>query len=71
MWLDLIDQKVAERSFDENNATLAQVLELYREVDAQAVSVWENEGRHAFLHHLNALFEYKPLWVYERRPLKF
>ncbi len=71
MWLDLIDKTVAQRSFDADKATLTQILALYREVDVQVISVWQNEGRHAFLHHLNAIFEYKPLWVYERRPLKF
>jgi len=71
MWLDLIDKTVAQQSLDVDKATLAQILELYREVDAQIINVWQNEGRHAFLHHLNAIFEYKPLWVYERRPLKF
>jgi hypothetical protein len=71
MWLDLIDRRVNARTWDENEATLAQLYQLYREVDAEVVNVWQNEGRHAFLHHLNAIFEYEPLWVYERRPLKF
>ena len=71
MWLDLIDWRIAERSFDGNTVTLEELQELYREVDAEVVNVWQNEGRHAFLHHLNAIFEYEPLWVYERRLQKF
>jgi hypothetical protein len=70
-WLDLIDRLVAARPIDIQRASLEALYELYREVDADVVGIWKNEGRHAFLHHLNAIFEYEPLWIYERRPLKF
>jgi hypothetical protein len=71
MWLDLIDKLIAERPPGKGGTTLEQTRQLYREVDAEVLRVRQNEGRHAFLHHLNAIFEYEPLWVYERRPLKF
>jgi hypothetical protein len=71
MWLDLIDKLIAERPSGKGSTTLEQTRQLYRDVDVEVLRVWQNEGRHAFLHHLNAIFEYEPLWVYERRPLKF
>jgi len=71
MWLDLVDKLIAERPSGKDSTTLEQTRQLYREVDGEVLRVWQNEGRHAFLHHLNAIFEYEPLWVYERRPLKF
>lgn len=34
-------------------------------------ALWQNEGRHAFLHHLNALFGYEPILIIEKRPMRF
>ncbi len=33
--------------------------------------MWRQEGRHAFLHHLNAVFGYQPLVIYEKKLLTF
>jgi hypothetical protein len=33
--------------------------------------LWQEEGRHAFLHHLNALFGYESLVVYEKKLMTF
>jgi hypothetical protein len=34
---------------------------LYIKVNERLISLWQNEGGHAFLHHINALFGYVPL----------
>jgi len=43
----------------------------YRETAARLDALWQEEGLHAFLHHLNALFGYAPIVVIEERRLRF
>jgi hypothetical protein len=33
--------------------------------------MWQEEGRHAFLRHLNAIFSYEELLIREKRLMKF
>ncbi len=71
MWLSLIAE-VADGLPDDNSpATMAEIQKTYRKIDETMTDLWLNEGRHAFLHHLNALFGYKPLIYYEKRFLTF
>ena len=71
MWLNLITETVADMPTSDAPLSLDEYEELYKEVNATVTSLWENNGRHAFLHHLNALFGYKPVVFYEKRMLKF
>ena len=71
MWLNLISETVADMPTPDAPLSLDEYEELYKEVNATVTSLWENNGRHAFLHHLNALFGYKPIVFYEKRMLKF
>ena len=71
MWLNLIAETVAEMPSVDTPSSLDEYEMLYKEVDATILSLWEKNGRHAYLHHLNALFGYKPLVFYERRMLNF
>lgn len=71
MWLNLITETVADMPTPDAPLSLDEYEELYKEVNATITSLWENNGRHAFLHHLNALFGYKPFVFYEKRMLKF
>jgi hypothetical protein len=43
----------------------------YRAIDASLNTLWQNEGGHALLHHLNALFGYQPVMVTTRAPMRF
>jgi hypothetical protein len=66
MWLTLIeamDQSLAVEAPGEN---LADLQALYVKIDQKITATWENEGRHAFLHHLNALFGYSAMKLYLR-----
>jgi len=59
MWLALVSQHA-----DPSPAPPAGFAEMdaaYARADAAVTAVWRDEGRHAFLHHLNALFGYEPL----------
>jgi hypothetical protein len=61
LWLGLIEEAVAEVPGD--SGELRALLERYRQADARVSSIWYKEGQHAFLHHLNAMFGYKPLLI--------
>jgi hypothetical protein len=71
-WLDLIDryseEKKPENDNPENNE-IDGLLKRYRGVNESIIRIWTREGQHAFLHHLNAVFGYQP--VYIRNMMKF
>jgi hypothetical protein len=67
LWLGLINESI-EGSPDEI-ADINLLLAKYREVDDEVTLTWRNEGQHALLHHLNAIFGYNPLFV--RKMLTF
>ena len=80
LWLSLIDQHIAsmapnrgyvfaEESFTEDD--VEALIELYQHIDEKLVATWESEGGHALLHHLNALFGYGEVAIYERRMIRF
>ena len=71
MWLNLIAETVADMPAADAPLSFDEYEEFYKEVNAAITSLWENNGRHAFLHHLNALFGYEPVTFYEKRMLKF
>ncbi len=67
LWLGLIDDAVAElpvESYAENDP-----LAIYRAADKRVSQIWFNEGQHAFLHHLSAVFGYRELLIV--KPLRF
>ena len=71
MWLDLID-RVAQQVVDQSAGQPFKTLDaFYKAVDQAITGLWQKEGNHAFLHHLNGIFGYKPLVVYERKLQKF
>ena len=61
LWLGLIEDSFQESP--EEFADTHKLLEKYREIDAQIAEIWKKEGQHALLHHLNAVFGYKPLYI--------
>jgi hypothetical protein len=77
VWLSLIDQYAASAEHSlthdslENNDDIEALLAFYRQIDEKIVTTWEEEGGHAFLHHLNALFGYGDVAIYERRMIRF
>jgi hypothetical protein len=71
MWLNLINETVADMPQAGAALTLDENEQLYKEVNAIITSLWETNGQHAFLHHLNALFAYEPIIFHEKRMLTF
>jgi len=57
MWLALVEKLARDFAQD----TLAE--KPYRQVQHQLTMLWSHNARHAFLHHLNAIYAYEPFWA--------
>lgn len=64
-WMGLIDSAVEKSG--EKPATLPETMELYRKVNETVEESWAEEGAHAYLHHMNAIFGYAPLNIGKQR----
>ena len=63
---------MAEKILEEETPKSIEEIEaFYNQINESIIELWQEEGRHALLHHLNAIFGYEPLAVYEKRFLKF
>jgi len=71
MWLDLICAFVPIEQEAQAVSGFGELEKRYSEAGDSITSLWQHEGRHAFLHHLNALFGYEPLVIIERRHMRF
>ena len=72
MWLNLIDETVNETGAEQYSAkNIKEMRIFYSQVNDEITEVWQEKGRHAYLHHLNAIFGYEPLLFYEKRLLRF
>lgn len=60
MWLLLIDQYALD-IHQPGRESVEDLIDFYKKVNTKMIVVWQDEGRHALLHHLNALFGYHPL----------
>ena len=65
-WLRLVDLQAleAQRTSVENEMeSLEQMLEFYRDVQQQVTELWRTTAAHAYMHHLNAIFAYEPIFL--------
>ena len=69
-WLSLIEQ-VGAQFEPPPRGDLAALVEHYRQVNAQVDALWQTHAQHAWLHHLNALFGYRPILLRERRLMRY
>jgi len=65
-WLSLIDELKAEQPKPgegaiSGNTEVDKLLEEYRQVDDEIAVMWQENGQHVLLHHMSALFGYKPM----------
>lgn len=68
-WLDLISQHA--EGAGKKPASIAEMRSFYREISEKVESTWKEEGGHAFLHHLNALFGYGPVNLRGKTEMRF
>jgi hypothetical protein len=66
MWLGMIDQ-VSRKIGVADRPTVEQLLDHYGKVNTQITHIWQQEGYHALLHHLNAIYGYVPMIYWEKR----
>jgi hypothetical protein len=66
MWLSLIENisEVIDGK-KQRKTSLKKMLSFYQQVNESIKILWREEGCHAMLHHLNAIFGYEPLFVRE------
>jgi len=63
-WLHLIDLEVKNSGKLTGPETVEGLTAYYKKINASVTKVWQHEGKHAFLHHLNALFGYEPVFLH-------
>ena len=66
-WLGLIIETLPPSQ--ELSEDVRQKLSAYRHAGNEITKKWRNEGQHALLHHLNAVFGYEPMLI--RKTLSF
>ena len=71
MWLNLICEMAQQTTDGEGPASMDEIEAFYGNINEFITESWQEEGRHALLHHLNAIFGYEPVVVYEKRLLTF
>lgn len=71
MWLNLISETIADMPNLYSPLSVQENEQLYEKVNVAIGALWEQEGHRAFLHHLSALFGYRPIIYYDKRMLKF
>jgi hypothetical protein len=71
LWLSLITESLGKHSSGKNPSSAPEIQALYEQVSEDITATWQQEGRHALLHHLNAIFGYEPIVVYEKRLMEF
>jgi hypothetical protein len=69
-WLSLIEQYYLKLKLDDEENLTARV-ENFKDINDKVNVLWESNGSHAFLHHLNALFGYQELYILEHRRGRF
>jgi hypothetical protein len=71
MWLNLIAQVADDDLKSDPPSSIEEMDTFYKQVNQTVTDLWQKQGRHAFMHHLNALFGYEPLIYIEKRYLTF
>lgn len=71
MWLNLVAEIADQDLKDNRPASPEEIDAFYRQVNETVTELWQNNGRHAFLHHLNAVFGYESLIYWEKRFMNF
>lgn len=61
-WLMLIHELSLQTPL-EGRSSYRLLLQYYEDINHQLTERWQNEGAHAYLHHLNAIFGYEPLKI--------
>ena len=69
-WLQLI-HAIVKRAASPKDTNVEELLARYQNTNATVNATWREQGQHAYLHHLNALFGYQPVRVRESNLKRF
>jgi hypothetical protein len=61
LWLGLIDDAIVSLGTPEID--IDSMVQQYSEANDAITAIWQQEGRHAFLHHINAIFGYEEMLI--------
>lgn len=71
MWLSLIIEISEGMPKRQKSTSLKKLLGFYQQVNETIKTLWQEQGCHSLLHHLNAIFGYEPLLVREVQLRRF
>lgn len=71
MWLSLVRDISEAFQKKRKTSSVRNMILGYKKVNESINTLWRDQGNHAFLHHLNAIFGYEPLLVREVHLKKF
>jgi hypothetical protein len=63
-WLDLI-REFREKQGPVPGGNIESTVDYYSRLNRQISDQWRKYGRHAYFHHLNGIFGYLPVYMYE------
>jgi len=63
MWLAQIDEIAKSMDSLNEDTTIPSLLESYDQINNVISTSWQEQGMHAYLHHLNAIYGYVPLKI--------
>ena len=69
-WLKLIEAVSASEPHQHDD-NFPLLLDRYQTINERVTTLWREQGQHAYLHHLNALFGYQPLVIRETNLKRF
>jgi len=70
-WLLLLQQIVKPELSASDMANFATLNAIYQSAETQVNALWQQQGGHAYLHHLNAVFGYQSVIITERKLMNF
>ena len=70
-WLQLIHEYADQIILKRPLSTVPDILAFYKIINDRMEATWRDEGGHAFLHHLNAVFGYEGVVVFEKKLMSF
>ncbi|MCP3851376.1 MAG: hypothetical protein GY694_14200 [Gammaproteobacteria bacterium] len=66
LWLDLLNQELQEiqiKTVELSKLSIKEQQDQYARINAELTRQWKEQGKHAYFHHINAIFGYEPLEI--------
>lgn len=70
-WLHMVTHFANDTPDRKVPMSVAQMMSFYQDIGDSVEALWREQGGHAFLHHLNGVFGYEEVIIYQRRLMTF